>query len=253
LRPKSKGIFKMKYKLMPKGKNGLHQIKALIDIPHIGVTKGDLGGFVENDKNLSQYDNCWVHNNAQVSGNARVYGNAWVHDNAQVYGDARVCSNAQVYNNAKVHGNAWVYGNARVSGNAQVQGDAQVSGNAQVQGDAQVSGNAWAYGNAQVQGDAQVSGNAQVQGDAQVSGNAWVYGNAQVCGTAQIINVIMAPYSVTITPQNIVIGCQMRPRFGTKAKRSFLNLIEATPELRAKYLPLLSYLRKQVPRKRAVK
>ena len=74
------------------------------------ITKGDKGGFIEKESNLSHNDNAWVYDNARVSDNARVFGNAWVSGDAQVYD------------------NAWVYDNARVFGNARVYGDAQVSG-----------------------------------------------------------------------------------------------------------------------------
>ena len=82
----------------------LHRIKALKDFGN--VKKGELGGYVESERNLSQEGNCWV------CGNAKVYDNAWV------FGNARVCGNAEVC------GNAWVYGNVEVCGNAEVYGDA---------------------------------------------------------------------------------------------------------------------------------
>ena len=114
----------------------LFRIKALVAFGD--VEKGELGGFIEKEDNLSHDGNAWVYGNARVFGNAQVYGNAWVFGNAQVSGDARVSGDAWVYGNAQVYGNAWVFGNARVYGNAQVYGDARVSGNAQVSGDARV-------------------------------------------------------------------------------------------------------------------
>ena len=76
----------------------LFRIKALISFS--GIEKGDLGGYVASEKNLSQSGNAWV------SGDARVYGDA------EVYGDARVSGNARVYGNARVSGDARVSGNA---------------------------------------------------------------------------------------------------------------------------------------------
>ena len=118
-----------KFKLTKNSKvvNGitLHQIQALKDFSN--VKKGDLGGWIEKEENLSQ------DNNAQVS------GDAWVFEDAQVYGDARVSDNAQVYGDARVYESAWVSGNARVSGDARVYGDAEVYGDAWVYGDAEVS------------------------------------------------------------------------------------------------------------------
>jgi len=106
----------MKYTLTKETKTEfgikLYRIKALKDFGD--VSKGDKGGWIEKESNLSQEDNAWVY------GDARVYGNAQVSGNARVYGDAQVSGNARVY------GDAWVYGDARVSGNAWVSGDARV-------------------------------------------------------------------------------------------------------------------------------
>ena len=56
----------------------LHQIKSLVAIASIGVSIGDLGGWIESERNLTHSGNAWVYGNARVSGNARVYGDAEV-------------------------------------------------------------------------------------------------------------------------------------------------------------------------------
>ena len=77
----------MKYELIGEpNKYGLRQIRYLKDLP--GINAGELGGWLESEKNLSQ------GGNAYVSGNARVYSNAQVFGNALVFGDARVSGNA---------------------------------------------------------------------------------------------------------------------------------------------------------------
>ena len=133
-----------------------------------------LGGWIEQEENLSQKGDCFVYGNASVYGDASVFGDAEVYGNARVSGDASVFGDAEVSGNASVYGNAWVSGNARVYGNARVSGYASVYGNARVYGNAWVSGSASVYGNASVYGDAEVSGNAWVSGSASVYGNAWV-------------------------------------------------------------------------------
>ena len=132
----------------------LRRIRAVRDFGR--VKAGDLGGWIESERNLS-------HN-----------GDAWVDDRAQVCADALVCGNAQVYDDARVHGCAQVRDESRVHDNAQVYGEAQVRSNAQV------------YGDSCVHGEARVYGNAQVYGDAHVHGVAWVYGNSQVYENAHI-------------------------------------------------------------------
>jgi len=85
----------------------LYQIEAL---ENFGVVeKGELGGYIESEENLSQEGNAWVYDDAKV------YGNAWV------YGSAVVCGNAMVYGNAEVYGDAWVCGNAWVYGNIKMK------------------------------------------------------------------------------------------------------------------------------------
>jgi len=61
---------------------GLWRIKALRDFGN--VAKGDIGGWIEGEKNLSHEGDAWVYGKAEVFGDARVYGDA------EVSGDARV-------------------------------------------------------------------------------------------------------------------------------------------------------------------
>ena len=163
----------------------LHRIRALKDFGD--VKKGDLGGWIKSEENLSQEGLCWVYVNAEVHGNAKVYGNAEVYgrakvfENAEVFGNANIYDNAEVFGNAKVHGTAKVFGNARVFGNAMVFNNAKVSGNAEVFGDAKV------YGNAKVYGIAKVSGNARVFNNAKVFTSANVYVDAEITNPTDYI------------------------------------------------------------------
>lgn len=103
----------------------LYRIRALKNFGK--VLAGELGGYIESEKNLSQE------------------GNAWVYD------DACICDDAIVYDNAIVMNNAWVYGNAKVFGSAQLSGHASVSGNAQVCGTVRISGEASLPGDIYIQ------------------------------------------------------------------------------------------------------
>ena len=173
-------MMEKKYKLTEETINvdgrTLYRIEALKDFDV--VEKGDKGGFIENESNLSQSGDCWVYGNAKVSDNAMVCGNAKVYDNARVYGNALVCGNALVFGNALVIDNANVYGNAQVRGNAvvydnaEISGDAKIFGNAQIRCDAVVCEDAKIYGHVIVCGNAEVSGNAQVFGNTEIRGDA---------------------------------------------------------------------------------
>ena len=124
----------------------LYRLRALIDFND--VKAGDLGGYVENEENLSQMDNCWIYDNACVYDIAKVYNNACVSDNARVFDSACVFGNARVYDNAYVYGNASVFDNAHIFGNAYVYNNACVSDNARV------FSNACVFGSAHISDDA---------------------------------------------------------------------------------------------------
>ena len=66
----------------------LYQIEAIMGFSN--VKKGDLGGWIEKEENLSQVDNCWVFGNAQVSDDAQVSGDAQVYGNARVFGNLKL-------------------------------------------------------------------------------------------------------------------------------------------------------------------
>ena len=50
----------------------------------VGAKKGERGGWIEKEDNLSQYGNAWVSDNAWVGGDTQVYGAARVSGNAEV-------------------------------------------------------------------------------------------------------------------------------------------------------------------------
>ena len=60
----------------------LYRIKALRDFGN--VEKGDFGGYIESENNLSHYGNAMVCGDARVFGNAMVCGDAWVSGNAVI-------------------------------------------------------------------------------------------------------------------------------------------------------------------------
>ena len=147
-----------KYELLKDPIINLYRIRALKDFSDIKA--GTLGGYVENEDNLSHDGNAWIYGNARVCGDAKVYGNACVCSGAKVFGDAEVYGNARVYSNARVYDCACVYGDACVYDYACVYGDAEVCGYAYVYGDACVCGNTRVYSNASIYGNAFLKTNA---------------------------------------------------------------------------------------------
>ena len=162
----------------------LFRIRALINFDR--VSAGDLGGYIQSEKNLSQDGTSWVaddakvYDGAQVSGEAKVWGKAEIYGKAKVTGKAKVYGNACVANNTKVSDNAIVKDNTTVWGEAEISGNAIVAEKARVGGHSKVSGNAEVYGNVHVWDDVEIYGNAKVSGNAEVCGNAEVSGQSDL-------------------------------------------------------------------------
>lgn len=145
----------------------LYRIEALKDLPQHNVKVGDLGGWIESEKNLS--GNAWVGCNAKVYGNGKVYGNA------KVCGVSVVFGNSQIYDNAVID-NSVVAGNARVFDRAHIIKDSAVFVNAKV------------YNNAYVINGSRVCDNAKVFGcafinDGEVYGKSIIFARATVNGS----------------------------------------------------------------------
>lgn len=129
---------------LPDG-TSVYRIRAERDIPLNGVQKGDLGGFIESEANLSQDGDAWVHEKAYVLGNALVKGDALVTGNAWVTGEAVVDGNSKIDQNAIIAENAHVTNvkimgqDVKIQGNAKVDSvfisgdDIRIEGKAQVQ------------------------------------------------------------------------------------------------------------------------
>lgn len=108
------------------GRKILHRIRAVRDIPEYEIKSGDMGGWLETEKNLSHNGSAWVTDSAVVMDAAFVTGDARVMDSARVTGLPLVAGNALVMENARV------MGVARVTGAACVRGAAWVTGNAHI-------------------------------------------------------------------------------------------------------------------------
>jgi hypothetical protein len=81
----------------------LYRVQLLEDIN--GYPKGSIGGYVENENNLSQDGGCWVSGDAKVYGDAIISGDVWVLEETKVFGDIVVVWNIWMNRNVYVCGN----------------------------------------------------------------------------------------------------------------------------------------------------
>ena len=149
----------------------VYQIKALKDFGD--VKAGELGGWIGNEKNLSQSGNCWVSENAIVCDDALVRDNAQVMGYARVFDSADISEEAKVSFNSKVSGCAEIFGNAFVGGNI-INDHVMIGGNAQVEGS--------------------ITGSACIMDSAKVGRNVLIGEDSVLCGNANVL-----------TPRDIIV------------------------------------------------
>lgn len=116
----------------------LRRIRAVRDIPEMGVWAGASGGFLQGEYNLEHKGAAWVSGDACVLGSALVADQAFVSGSAVVKGRAVICGSATVLGEAVVTGAAYVGGVARISGHAQIYGSISVEGSVTISGRAKV-------------------------------------------------------------------------------------------------------------------
>ena len=155
-----------------------YRIRALVDIPYYHIYKGDLGGWVQGEHNLSHNGDCWVAEDAVVSDKAVVMGNAYIS------GQAKIVDSARVTHSARVSGRALVGEKARVSGWAYIADRTHVSSNALVTDHAYVCDDARIFGYARVTGDAHVYEESVIRDEAHVGGTARILGSSIIKDTA---------------------------------------------------------------------
>lgn len=144
-------------------KQTVYRIRALKDFDN--VSKGDLGGYIASEKNLSHDENCWIYKDATVFENAKVYGNAKIAKSTLIFG------NAQIFGNAIINGLTTIYGNAKIYGNTVILGNALICDNAEVYGHTIIKDNAKIYENTIINGDVEIIGSPEFIEDAVISNN----------------------------------------------------------------------------------
>ncbi|GDX06356.1 YdcK family protein [Buttiauxella sp. A111] len=175
----------------------LWQVMALCDFAD--VKAGQLGGWIENEDNLSQHGHCWIYGSECV-----VYGGSSVADDAQIHGSSTLCHQAHVSGKSFVEqslisGECHIFDAARILNGSQIiavrgltadedqllkiYGNATVNASRVVH-QAQIFGHA-IVNNAFIEHRAEVFGHAVLEGNDE--NNIWVCDCARVFDNARII------------------------------------------------------------------
>lgn len=155
----------------------LHRIQALKDFGN--VEAGELGGWIECERNLSQSGNCWIAMEAKVYDGAEIGDNAVLTRKAIACGNSTICNDTLISDESVISGFTYLYGNVEVYGESVIDGDASLYGNVKVI-DAKVV-------DAEVHDNVIICDGAYVHGPVKIDGNAYISRGAKVCNNDDYI------------------------------------------------------------------
>lgn len=149
----------------------LYRIRAVVDFSN--VLSGTLGGFIENEFNLSQTGTCWIADEAAVYGHSVVTEGGWVGGSSRVYGhsiirgtgyidDAVIIRSSEIKNNTVIKGSA-ILQESSIGGSTIIEGNARLE-NVRVPWRATIKGDC-CLKNVSVCGEAYIQGNAVIESD----------------------------------------------------------------------------------------
>lgn len=176
----------LKYKLTKNtliyAKRTLYQIEALKDFDD--VKKGDFGGWVESENNLSQEGNCWIYDNAKVYDSARISDDAKIYDNVEIRGNSIVMNHATIKNDTKIR-NSSIFRNVTIEDRATILAST-ITGNVKISGKCAIF-DSEVYDDAIISGKISLSKGTRIRDNSKISGsgsirNSHIYENAKIKG-----------------------------------------------------------------------
>lgn len=158
-----------------KGDTLVYRVRALRSFGD--VKKGDVGGFIQSESNLSHDGDCWVYDESCVYENAYVSGNSTVRNRAHISGNAYIYD-GQISDHVCIFDDVSIYDGAIISGYIGIFDQVSVSA-ARISGDLNIYGNIKISGNTELSGNGEISGNAEIS-DGRISKNLCVDGTVCV-------------------------------------------------------------------------
>ena len=197
--------------IFPYGEDGpkLYRIRALKDFGD--VNKGDLGGYVEGEHNLSNYGDCWIYDNSCV------FEGSFIDDSAKVKEDSLISSAAVLV------------GNSIVKGGSMVRSQAYIGDNVVIDNCVAIFHRAYIFGNSVIKDDKDILYFSQD-----------IYPSDQLISYVPESDTWTYPISV-FNPKafttDAFIECIMEDQFNVVDKEYLLNLIELGKKIRNNRFP----------------
>ena len=145
----------------------------------VKVEKGEKGGYIEKEENLSQKGNCWIHGEKETEYGKEAFSVAY--GNAVIKDDAQLINGSCIRDEARAADRAVLKDGSIVAEHGQVYGDATIY-------ESTVSGKAKVYENGCVSKGSIAKDTAEIYGKASVILGSVAAKNARICGNAKLKN-----------------------------------------------------------------
>lgn len=134
----------------------LYRIRALKDFSD--VKAGELGGWVSNEYNLSQYGNCWIYDNAKAMDRSRMYGDSAMYDYSKMYNYSAMYDSSEMYGNSAMHNNSEMHDNSKMFNNSKKYDDSIMFGNSVMLDYSSMYGDSAMYGDSMLKDEEKLYG-----------------------------------------------------------------------------------------------
>ena len=158
----------------------LYKIRALKNFSD--VKKGDLGGWVSSENNLSQEGNCWIYDEAKCMDNARMYDDSCMYNYSEMYDSSRMHGDSKMYDSSEMHDSSTMYGNSIMYGNSMMCGYSKMFDNTEMFDDSAMyeysvmNGYSIMFGNSELYDDSEMHGRSRMYGDSILKDEEKLYG-----------------------------------------------------------------------------
>jgi len=156
----------------------LYRIRALRDFGN--VKKGDIGGYVQNEYNLSHDGECWVYNDAMALDNSRVLNNARMYNNSRMYGHSEMFDNTEMHDNSKMFNDSKMFDNSEMYDNSEMHDSAEMHDYSKMFDNSKMLDYSRMYDNSEMYDNAKIFNFSKASGNVKLIGNAKLYANAHV-------------------------------------------------------------------------
>ena len=156
------------------GERTLYRIRALKDFAN--VKKGDLGGWVSSENNLSQEGNCWIYNEAKCMDNAKMYNNSTMHDYSEMYDYSIMRGDSEMHSYTEMHDYSIMYGYSKMCGNSKMYDDSKMFDDSAMYDCSEMYGSSVMFDHSEMYGESEMRDDSVMYGDSMLKDEEKLYG-----------------------------------------------------------------------------